>query len=191
MLRTGFVAVSLLLALINACRAEPFSSAYTSLAPRDCAPPIKGPESSSYLCEGRGGIAVFVGEVDGRYAVSYGKDAQREPAAHQTFAQAQGISETLEWRYDEAPRSRRPIATILRWHLPSQEEMPRREVLVVTRLPPGPVCWVALVDGRANKNAGELARGAAERARAFRCGFDKPAVLGESGPGMQDVVAAE
>lgn len=191
MLRTGFVAVSLLLALTNACRAEPFSSAYTSLAPGDCASPIKGPESSSYLCEGRGGIAVFVGEVDGRYAVSYGRQAEREPAAHQTFAPVQGISETLEWRYDEAPRSRRPVATILRWHLPSQEGIARREVLVVTRLPPGPACWVALVDGRANKNAGELARRAAERARSFLCGIDKPALLGEVGPGLDGVVAAD
>jgi len=192
MLRTGFVTLPIFATLINVCAAEPFSSAYTSLAPKDCHPPIKGPESSSYICEGRDGIPVFVGEVDLRYSVSYGKAAERQPAAHETFAPPQGISETLEWRYDEAPRVRRPVATILRWHLASQEEIPRREVLVVTRLPPGPVCWVALVDGRANKNANELARQAAERARSFRCGIDKPAFLGVQGPGVaDDIVAAE
>jgi hypothetical protein len=192
MLRTGFLMVLGVAASYSSARAEPFSSAYTSLAPKDCAAPIKGPESSSYMCVGRNGIQVFVGEVDLRYSVSYGRSAEREPAAHQTFAPLQGISETLEWRYDEAPGVRRPIATILRWHLASQEEIPRREILVVTRLPPGPACWVALVDARANRNANDLARKAAEGARSFRCGVDKPLFIGERGTGVtEDIVAAE
>lgn len=192
MLHTGFVTLSLLLALINCSAAEPFSSAYTSLSAKDCGRQQKGVDFSSYVCPGRDGIAVFVGEVDLRYSVSYGRAAESEPAAHQSFAPLQGISETLEWRYDEAPRARRPVATILRWHLAGQDEIPRREVLVVTRMPPGPVCWVALVDGRANKNAIELARQAAdETARPFRCGVDKPAVLGERGAGMEHILALE
>jgi hypothetical protein len=56
------------------------------------------------------------------------------------------------------------------------------QMLVVTRLPPGPVCHVAYVDAQANPNANELARRAADRlARDFRCGADKVHVEGVKG----------
>ena len=65
----------------------------------------------------------------------------------------------------------------------------RGEVLVVTRLGQGGVlggvCHVGYVDGRQNSNADDLAREIADRhARSFRCGKDKPIVLGETGPGF-------
>jgi hypothetical protein len=61
----------------------------------------------------------------------------------------------------------------------------RGEVLVVTRLGPGGVCHVGYVDGRQNPNADDLAREIADkRARRFRCGKDKPIVLGDKGPGF-------
>ena len=57
--------------------------------------------------------------------------------------------------------------------------------LVVTRLAPGGVCHVGYVDARQNPNAMELARTIADRhARRFRCGRDKPIVLGAKGPGF-------
>ncbi len=55
-------------------------------------------------------------------------------------------------------------------------------MLAVTRLPPGPVCHVAYIDGRANRNANELARQAADEfARDFKCGKDEVKVIGENG----------
>ena len=55
-------------------------------------------------------------------------------------------------------------------------------MLVVTRLPPGPVCHVAYVDVKANPDANELARKAADEvARGFRCGKDEVKVIGNSG----------
>jgi hypothetical protein len=61
----------------------------------------------------------------------------------------------------------------------------RGEVLVVTRLGPEGVCHVGYVDGRQNTDATTLARAIADRhARAFRCGKDKPIVLGDKGPGF-------
>jgi hypothetical protein len=63
----------------------------------------------------------------------------------------------------------------------------RGEVLVVTRLPPGAVCHVGYVDGRANRNANELAREIADKhAREFRCRKDAAVVLGATGPGFSD-----
>jgi hypothetical protein len=61
----------------------------------------------------------------------------------------------------------------------------RGEVLVVMRLGPGGVCHVGYVDARQNANASELARTIVDRhARLFRCGKDKPIVLGAKGPGF-------
>jgi hypothetical protein len=55
-------------------------------------------------------------------------------------------------------------------------------LLVITRLPPGAACHVAYVDVKANANANDLAREAADTlARDFRCGTDKVKIFGASG----------
>jgi hypothetical protein len=59
-------------------------------------------------------------------------------------------------------------------------------MLVVTRLPPGPVCHVAYIDVQANPHANELARKAAdELARGFNCGKDEVKVIGERGRAVE------
>jgi hypothetical protein len=54
-------------------------------------------------------------------------------------------------------------------------------MLVVTRLPPRPVCHIAYIDVAANANAIELARKAAESARNFDCAKDKVRIEGTPG----------
>ena len=45
----------------------------------------------------------------------------------------------------------------------------------------------ASLNCRANRNGSELAREIADKhARVFRCGQDKPVVLGEKGPGFSN-----
>jgi hypothetical protein len=64
----------------------------------------------------------------------------------------------------------------------------RREILVVTRLPPGKVCWVALVDARANEEPNALARNVAdEKARGFDCAAQAQFV-GATTPGIEALV---
>ena len=61
-----------------------------------------------------------------------------------------------------------------------------KPMLAVTRLPPGPVCHVAYIDGQANRNPNELARAAADEfARDFKCGKDEVKVIGERGRVME------
>ena len=59
-------------------------------------------------------------------------------------------------------------------------------MLVVTRLRPGPVCHAAYIDVKANPDANELARKAAdETARGFTCGKDEVKVIGASGRAVE------
>ena len=59
-------------------------------------------------------------------------------------------------------------------------------MLVVTRLPPGPVCHVAYIDAKANPDANKLARKAADDfARDFKCDTDEVKVIGASGRAVE------
>ena len=61
-----------------------------------------------------------------------------------------------------------------------------KPMLAVTRLPPGAVCHVAYIDVKANPDANELARKAADDiARGFKCGKDAVKVIGESGRAVE------
>jgi hypothetical protein len=111
-----------------------------------------------------------------REAVSVGRNrasAAREPAAQAWFGPFSSTTTTVDWRALDGT----PFAIIQRWHLAdnSDEDKDGRPVakpmLAVTRLPPGAVCHVAYVDVKANPNANELARKAADEiARGFKCG---------------------
>ena len=91
-----------------------------------------------------------------------------------------------------------PFAAIVRWNtfLLDERDMPdkaiRGKVLVVFRLGPGGVYHVGYVDALANANAKALARQIAdERAHSFRCGTDKPIIVGATGPGFSSSGQAE
>ena len=165
--------------------AEAATSVYTSTAPADCRQVRAGTAFSTHRCTGPGGMQVLVEEGDLRFSVSYGPKAADEPAAKQSFLPLQSIGDKIEWRLGADGK---PFATILRWRMGFDAPADRREILVVTRLPPGKVCWVALIDARAVKDPNALARQVAdERATAFDCGT-APAVVGETTPGIEDLV---
>ena len=82
----------------------------------------------------------------------------------------------------------------MRWHTTVGADDPpvEGEVLVVTRLPPGGVCHVGYVDGKANPDALALAQKIADgSARKFRCGKDKPITAGNKGPGFSGPYGAK
>ena len=187
------VAAALALLVASPAIAETIESATTPLEVDKC-PHTRGraPEDEGeWRCKGYGGIPVVVSLGDIRVYVSYGAKARNEPAAGQTLGAPNGEGKSIEWRLVREPDGkRRPFATIMRWTTavadPDKEDSVQHgEVLVVTRLGPGGVCHVGYVDGRQNPNAEDLAREIADRhARTFRCGKDKPIILGDKGPGF-------
>jgi len=193
-MRTVLIGITEVTAALIACTAasaQSIESAYTTFETGKC-PHVRGRAPEDYghwTCKGYGGIAVWVAGADQRVYVSFGPRAKNEPAASQTLGAFNSEGRTIEWRIERGHDGKaRPFATILRWNtspLDDNANPIRGQVLVVTRLAPGPVCQVGYVDGRANPNANELAREIADKhARGFRCATDKPIMLGEKGPGF-------
>src|SRR5215216_5127953 len=173
---------------ISPANAQTFSSSYTSTAPKDCRT-IGKPEngSTTQVCPGKSGLVVVISEDDLRQTVSVGPNraaAGKEPAAEAWFAPFNSTANTVEWRAADG----KPFAIIQRWLIADNNDLDKagtptsKPILAVTRLPPGPVCHVAYIDGQANRNANELARQAADEfARDFKCGKDEVKLVGEKG----------
>src|SRR6202163_1833211 len=143
------------------------------------------------ICPGKAGLKVLVSEGDLRETISVGRrraTAASEPAAQVWSGPFNAGPPTVEWR----TLNGKPFAIIQRWHIadngdPDKDGRPiAKPLLAVTRLPPGPVCYVAYIDVKANRNANELARKAAdETARGFKCGKDEVKVIGASGRAVE------
>jgi hypothetical protein len=150
----------------------------------------------TWRCAGYSGMVVLVSGGDQRVTVSFGPNAAKEIAARQTLAAFNSQGKTIEWRIERRPdRKARAFATILRWStttLDDENNQVAGQVLVVTRLPPGGVCHVGYVDGRANPNANELAVEIADlHARSFQCGKDKPIIVGIQGKSFSGPYSSE
>ena len=196
-IRPGIVLSALFCAcfgLISAANAQTFGSSYTSTAPKDCR--VKSAntgvdDSTIRVCPGKAGLMVVISEDDLREAVSVGRSraaADKEPAAQASFGPFNSTTNTVEWRALDG----KPFAIIQRWHIADNSDEGKdgrpiaKPLLVVTRLAPGPVCHVAYIDVKANSNANELARKAAdETARSFKCGKDAVKVIGTSGRAVE------
>lgn len=184
--------LTVLLGATSLAAADGVSSVYSSTADRDCRKlshlKIDGGDyASERTCRGPSGLVVVKNESDLRETISVGRSgsaASGEPAASQGFGPFNSTTNTIEWRMAGG----KPFAMIQRWHIadnddPEKNGRPKtRQLLVVTRLPPGAVCHVAYIDVKANPDANEVARKAAdERARSFDCSKDKVSAAGMGG----------
>jgi hypothetical protein len=196
MRRIAFLCLTVLLTCLSAghVAAQSMGSSYSSTAPKDCRQIGKPSEldgSTTRVCPGKNGLIVLIAEDDLREIVSVGRNrkaAAEEPAAKVWFAPFNSSEATVEWR----SAGTKPIAMIQRWHIadgtdPDKQGRPNtKAMLVVTRLPPGPVCHVAYVDAIANPTANELARKAADDfARSFTCGKDEVKIVGTRGRAVE------
>src|SRR5690242_8339314 len=144
-------------------------------------------DNTTRVCRGKVGLVVLVNQDEPRETISVGRDkaaAGNEPAATTKLGPLSSAIRTIEWRMAGSM----PFAIIQQWRIADKDDAGKdgrptdKQMLVVTRLPPGPVCHVAYVDVAANANADELARQAAdELAQDFKCGKDAVKVIGASG----------
>jgi hypothetical protein len=177
---------------------EAFVSDYTSADTRKCRKfervQVADTEyAAGWACKGLAGYVVVVAEEDLRTTVSVGrtvKAAVAEPAASQGFGPFNFAYDTVEWR--SLKGGGKPFAIIQRWNIsdnenPGSDGRPGRTgLLIVTRLPPGPVCHVAYVDVKANAEANVLARRAADEvARSFDCAKDPVRIIGARGRAIE------
>lgn len=196
MRRIAFLCLTVLLTCLSAghVAAQSMGSTYSSTAPKDCRQIGKPSEldgSTMRVCPGKNGLIVLIAEDDLREIVSVGRNrkaAAEEPAAKVWFAPFNSSEATVEWR----SAGTKPFAMIQRWHIadstdPDRQGRPNtKAMLVLTRLPPGPVCHVAYVDAIANPTANELARKAADDlARGFTCGKDEVKIVGTRGRAVE------
>jgi hypothetical protein len=184
----------LVLDLAQIAAAEDFESRTTSIAQKACKTVSrlrvgKSELASARVCPGRGGYIVLVSEDDLRETLSVGKTAAaaaKEPAATQRYGGFNGYEDKVEWRSLKGAPA--PFALIANWYIDDQENLDKegrptaQNMLVVFRLPPGPVCKTAVVDLKANSDAAALARKAAdETARGFKCASEEIAIVGQRG----------
>lgn len=196
MRRIAFLCLTVLLTCLSAghVAAQSMGSTYSSTAPKDCRQIGKPSEldgSTTRVCPGKNGLIVLIAEDDLREIVSVGRNrkaAAEEPAAKVWFAPFNSSEATVEWR----SAGTKPFAMIQRWHIadstdPDKQGRPNtKAMLVVTRLPPGPVCHIAYVDAIANPTANELARKAADDfVRSFTCGKDEVKIVGTRGRAVE------
>ncbi len=183
-MKTFLTALLLLPCFTTPAAAAGLDSAYTKIQLEVCqqrALPSEegeGTSGGSWTCSGYKGFPVYVAEGDLRMFVSFGAAAENERAAGQTLPNFNTINETLEWRL----KNGRPFATILRWFIDNPDGGKPGNILIVTQLVPGATCQIARIDARANKNANEKARQAADLlAGNYDCS-QEPQTLGA--PGM-------
>ena len=190
------ITMAILMACIglNGANAQSVVSSYTSTAPKDCrqiGKPSDLDGSTTRVCPGKDGLVVLIAEDDLREIVSVGRNrklAAEQPAADVWFAPFNSSENTVEWR----TAGEKPFAIVQRWHIADNTDLDKqgrpktKAMLVVTRLPPGPVCHVAYVDAIANPTANELARKAADDfARGFTCGKDEVKIIGTRGRAVE------
>lgn len=162
--------------------AQQIQSSYTDVDLDRCTVISADDFGATWACSGLKGMPVMIAEGDLRMFVSYGLESTIEKAAQQTLPPFNHLGPRIEWRVSNVEGQYKPFATILRFFTAGPDGSETEgQVLVVTRVAPGATCHVAYIDARANQNANEMAREAADDlAMDFDCD-NEPEIIGTFG----------
>lgn len=156
-----------------------FTSAYTDLDLDQCLVLDADDFGASWACPGYKGYPLMVQEGDLRFSLSYGFNVDKNSAGFQTLPPFNHLGSRLEWRLSNALGRWMPVATIVRYYTADAETgEDSGQVLVVSQIAEGNSCHIAYVDAKANANANELARQAADKAGDFDCANDEVETIG-------------
>ena len=126
----------------------------------------------TWKCKGIKGYDVIYSEGDLRGTVGFGKNADDQCSAHQSFGRFNSLGSKIEWRMEKG----KPFATIMRWFTDNGEPNGKQNWLVVTKLKNGEACRTALIDTKF-PNANAVAQQKADSTRNFNCKKDLPEVV--------------
>ena len=184
--KVTLLALTLSAFFMNIVSAQSYTSAYTKLNfDQHCVILEEYELGVSAKCSGYKDYPVYFSEGDLRAMVRFGHTNPKTDR-WESFGQFNNVGSTIEWRLSQGT----PIATILRWHIETEDSQGNREegqVLVVSTVAgfnnPDNACIAGYVDARTNSNANILARNVADTiATYFKCDVDSPKFYGEKGP---------
>jgi hypothetical protein len=176
--------------------ADGFRSVYTRFDTKHCHHDAgrSDEDYGSWRCPGFDHLPILLMAADQRMYVTFGPERDNDLASAQTFPAFNDVhAGTVEWRLASTGTSKpHAVATILRWNVMTGHDManakgpvvPTGRVLVITRLGHDGTCHIGYVDARQNGDANALARKIADRAGSFRCGRDRPKILGTTDPDL-------
>ncbi len=175
-------ALTAILACVGPAAGQQVQSSYTDVDLDQCTVISADDFGATWACPGLRGMPVMIAEGDLRMFVSYGLESTTERAAQQTLPPFNRLGAKIEWRVSNVEGQYKPFATILRFFTAAPDGSGEEgQVLVVTKVAPGATCHVAYIDARANAEANQMARDAAdELAMDFDC-ENEPEVIGAFG----------
>lgn len=156
------------------------SDAITTLDPALCDTPAMVDTGTRWSCPGHDGLAVVLFDIGTNVAVSFGADADKEPAASQFLPLTNMPQPQVQWRLDAQGAV---LAAIQRHYVMAPQasgaEQDLSEVLVVTQVKSGATCIIGYADGKA-EDGEALAEAKADKAGNIDCG-QEPEKLGDFG----------
>ena len=180
----GTLAVLILQGGIASVRAasEPLISRFQDISRKACtiktrSSPPQEHETEEFACRPFAGWTVRYA-YHGAFVQAVFDPPGRKAQGHAIGA-GSDIGERIEWYGINRPAGFSPVAGVLRLHWRADSGT-FRSVLVLIRFEASKACAAAFVDAVANSNANEAIRQAVPQAAAFRCGTDRPAVIGKS-----------
>jgi hypothetical protein len=172
---------------LTATTAAAATSEYTNLDLTKCkslGPVQQEDGGGSWECKGLKDYPVVYSEGDLRGTIAFGRSADIQCAASQSFGHFNSPGKTIEWRMNKG----KPFATILRWFTDNGEPDGKQNWLVVTKIDSDDVCRTAIIDTQ-YPNANEAARLAADQAVNFICSKDLPTVISAKPMKATDVMS--
>ena len=158
----------------SSAHAETITSTYSNFDLNKCKALSVSVEDGggTWKCKGIKGYDVIYSDGDLRGTMGFGRDAENQCSARQSFGHFNSAGIKIEWRM----KMGKPIATIVRWYTDGGEPSVKQDWLVVTKLDQGEACRTAFIDSK-YPNANAVARQKADTSAKFNCAKDMPKVI--------------
>lgn len=173
--------------IAGTAQAEIITSAYTDFRIENCKQLNKTSEedgSGQWWCKGYNDMPVLYSEGDLRGTMAFGRTAEIQCAAAQSFGYFNSPGSKIEWRL----KNGKPIATIMRWFTDNGEKDGKQNWLVVTKINSDEVCRTAIIDTKF-PNANKVAQQKADSSGSFKCAKDLAEIVSAKSFKVQEIMS--